>query len=167
MNASPSNPLNTIKAYVPIDSTLATSGQPTEAEFRDIAAAGFRIVLNLALPTSPGALPDERATVTALGMDYTHLPVPFEAPQREHYQRFEHTMREREGSAVWIHCAMNYRVSAFLAVYRVRRLGWTRDDALAELRKVWLPDAVWTEWIEACLSGSSEASAPSAPSPAA
>lgn len=167
MNASPSNSLNTIKAYVPIDSTLATSGQPTETEFREIASAGFRTVLNLALPTSPGELPDERATVQALGMNYAHLPVPFEAPQWEHFQRFEHEMRQRAGTAVWVHCAMNYRVSAFLAVHRVRNQGWTRDNALAELRKVWLPDAVWTEWIETCLTASSEASAPSKPSPAA
>lgn len=163
MYASPANPLCLIQAYVPIDSKLASSGQPTADEFSQIAAAGFRTVINLALPTSTGALPDERATVTGLGMDYVAIPVPFEAPLREHYQRFEGELRQRSGEAVWVHCALNYRVSAFFAVYRVRQLGWARDSAIGELRKIWEPDGVWTEWLDVCFNGSTGANAPSTP----
>ena len=150
-------PLKDIIAYVPVDERLATSGQPTVAQFKDIAAAGFQTVINLGLPTSTGALSDEKATVEANGMDYVSIPVPFEAPTREHYFRFEAELRPRRDRRVWVHCAMNYRVSSFLAVYR--------RDAFASVVKVWEPDLVWARWTDDCLSAANETIAPSTPSP--
>ncbi len=158
-------PLKDIIAYFPVDDRLATSGQPTVAQFKDIAAAGFQTVINLGLPTSTGALSDEKATVEANGMDYVAIPVPFEAPTREHYFRFESELRPRRDRRVWVHCAMNYRVSSFLAVYRMRVLGWSRRDAFAAVVKVWEPDLVWARWTDDCLSAANETIAPSTPSP--
>ena len=48
--------LSTIKDFLQLSDDLATAGQPTEAELAAIAARGFRVVINLALATSPGAL---------------------------------------------------------------------------------------------------------------
>ncbi len=136
-----------ILTYVLAGDGLATSGQPTEEQIRDIAAAGYRTIINLAMPTSPGALADERKSVEAAGMEYIGIQVDFSAPTADHYDRFEAELRQRAGTPVWVHCALNYRVSAFIAAYRVRALGWDPDAAQAAVRQIWEPDPIWADWL--------------------
>ena len=50
---------------------------------------------------------------------------------------------------VFVHCAANYRVSSFIALYGQARLGWTADQADAHVRRVWDPNETWREFIEA------------------
>jgi protein tyrosine phosphatase (PTP) superfamily phosphohydrolase (DUF442 family) len=45
--------------------SLLSSGQPTREQFPAIAQAGFEAVINLAMPDSPDALPDEPALAAA------------------------------------------------------------------------------------------------------
>lgn len=126
---------------------IFTSGQPTEAQLPLLAAGGIQTVLNLALPTSPGALPDEAGSVTRLGMEYVAIPVPFDAPTKAHWEAVRTALATRSEQNIWVHCALNYRVSAFLAVYRVRELGWSPAEAWRDLRTVWEPDPVWTAFL--------------------
>jgi hypothetical protein len=42
---------------------------------------------------------------------------------------------------------MNYRVSAFVYMYRVARLGFPEAQARADLNRLWTPDGVWAELI--------------------
>jgi protein tyrosine phosphatase (PTP) superfamily phosphohydrolase (DUF442 family) len=140
--------LNAIRNFRRLDERVATGGQPSESQLRDLAEAGFRSVINLALKTSPGALPDEGERVTALGLDYVHIPVDFTAPTASDYAQFVTAMQAREGQTVFVHCIANYRVSAFMAIYRVQRLGWDRIVALERLREVWEPDEVWTRFLD-------------------
>lgn len=51
------------------------------------------------------------------------------------------------GMPLWVHCALNMRVSAFVYLYRRLRLG--EDDAAARrvMDQVWTPDAVWSAYI--------------------
>ncbi|MEO8005455.1 MAG: sulfur transferase domain-containing protein, partial [Betaproteobacteria bacterium] len=60
---------------------LATSGQPNEDQLAAIAAAGYDVLVNLALHDDPRySLRDEASSVRALGMEYVHIPVQFAAP---------------------------------------------------------------------------------------
>ena len=90
--------LTAIRNFRRIDDRIATGGQPTEAQLRDIADAGFGCVINLALTTSTDALADEPASVRALGLDHLHIPVDFETPTAEDYERFAAAMRERSNA---------------------------------------------------------------------
>ena len=45
---------------------ICSSGQPTKAQFSDMAEQGFGSVINLALPDSGNAIPNEGELVTAL-----------------------------------------------------------------------------------------------------
>jgi len=49
---------------------------------------------------------------------------------------------------VFVHCAANYRVSSFVALYGESRLGWTREDADAHIRKVWEPNGTWARFLD-------------------
>jgi hypothetical protein len=52
---------------------------------------------------------------------------------------------------VLVHCAANYRVTAFLDLSRVVRPGLFRDDAFGLMRTVWEPNEVSAQFIEAVL----------------
>ncbi len=141
--------LSAIRNFRRIDDRIATGGQPTEGQLRDLADAGFACVINLALTTSTDALADEPGSVRALGLEHIHIPVDFEAPTAEDYASFAAAMREWRGRHLFVHCAANHRVSVFFAIHRVTVLGWRREDALAAVRDIWEPDAVWTAFFAA------------------
>lgn len=127
---------------------LATSGQPSEEELAAIASAGYEVVINLALHDDPRySLPDETAVVEGLGLDYVHIPVPFDAPSDRDLQKFFDAMDAHKARRLWIHCAANLRVPAFLGLYRRLREGWPDDRAFELMHDVWVPDPVWDSFI--------------------
>ena len=135
-----------------VDESLCTSGQPTVAQLQEIAAAGFKTVINLALHDDPRySLPDEAGTVRSLGMGYVHIPVQFFAPTKQDLAQFFAAMKAHEGQKVWAHCAANIRVSVFLGLYRVIEQRWERELAFAQLSELWKPDEVWSAFIESAL----------------
>jgi hypothetical protein len=67
--------LTTIYQFLPLSETIATAGQPTVEQFPAIQAAGYDVVINLALPESANAIPEEGAIVEKLGLQYIHIPV--------------------------------------------------------------------------------------------
>ncbi|MDQ8020900.1 MAG: ATP-binding cassette domain-containing protein [Moraxellaceae bacterium] len=153
----PMNPpveLDTIRAYLRIDDRLATSGQPKEAQIAAIAQAGYTTLINLALHDDPRySLADEAGCAAASGLRYVHIPVQFSAPTTEDLQAFFNAMDRTHEERVWVHCASNIRVSIFLGLYRVIRLGWDREAAFAPMRALnVVPDAVWQAFIDGTLA---------------
>jgi uncharacterized protein (TIGR01244 family) len=140
--------LTDIYNFIPVSETLGTSGQPTEAQMSEIAVAGYKVVVNFALPTSDNALKNEAATVRELGMDYHHIPVVWEAPQLSDFEQFVRLMDSLAGQKVFLHCVANYRASMFTALYAEKRWGWTRAQADAHIRRIWEPDVGWARFIE-------------------
>lgn len=126
-----------------LDARLTTSGQPTEAQLEAIAGLGVDCVVNLGLHSHAKALPDERTSVTALGMDYVHQPVEFQSPTAEDLAVFCDLMDRLSGRTIHVHCIANWRVSAFLYRWRIDRLGWDRDRARADLDAIWTPEGPW------------------------
>ena len=80
--------LTEIYNYYPLPNGLGSSGQPSPPQFADIRAAGFNVVVNLAMPTSDNALAEEGRLVSETGMTYVHIPVPWEAPSPAHLKQF-------------------------------------------------------------------------------
>lgn len=146
--------ITTIYAYRQASPGLATSGQPRENHFPAIAAAGYSTVINLALHDDKRyALPDEPGTVQRLGMTYVHIPVQFGNPTTADLAAFMDAMHDHAGEKIWVHCAANMRVTAFLGLYRVLRQGWNADRAFELMDTVWKPDPVWEAFISAQLKG--------------
>lgn len=143
--------LYAIPAFLPLTDTLATSGQPSEAQFAAVREAGFTTVINLALPQSSDALPDEAATVRGLGMKYIAIPVVWEAPTVEDAHQFFAEMDAldaRPDEKTLIHCVKNMRVSAFVYLWRITRKNWSHEDAARDLHRIWKPDGRWAQCIE-------------------
>ena len=132
---------------------LATSGQPTEEQLGAIAAAGYNVVVNLTLHNDPRySLRDEATSVRALGLDYVHIPVQFGAPTEGDLLAFFDAMYRNSDRRLWIHCAANMRVTAFVGLYRVLRRRSTEQDAFSLMHTVWKPDQVWSAFIKSQLA---------------
>ena len=140
--------LSSIKDFLLLSEDLATAGQPTEAELGAIAARGFQVVINLALATSPGALPDEAAAVARHGMEYVHIPIDFTAPDVPSALRFFETMRAYRGRRLFVHCAANKRVSALIYAYRILEGEPGPATAARDLARRWEPDEIWRRYID-------------------
>ncbi len=133
--------------HLRISDALTTSGQPTEEQFQRVRDAGFRQVINLAPHGGENALPDEAATLAALGIDYVHIPVDFRAPSEDDFDRFCEAMEACEGEPLWVHCAANMRVSAFVYRYRRDVLHENPEAAARDLKKIWEPFGVWKAFV--------------------
>jgi uncharacterized protein (TIGR01244 family) len=151
----PHTDLSQIRAFRAIGPRLSTAGQPTEAQLHSVRDAGFEAVVNLALPTSDNALPNEGSLVTDLGMSYVHIPVNFQAPTPQNFQDFRRVMDVFADRPVFVHCAANMRVSAFVFLYRVLHQNVPKSEAERDLHAIWQPDEVWSRFIEEQLGAGS------------
>jgi len=145
-------PVAQIYNYLRIDDRLATSGQPSEEELAALAEDGVEVVINLALHDDPRySLADEPGTVAALGMQYVHIPVKFDAPTQHDLNAFFTVMDTHRDRNVLVHCAANKRVTSFLGLYRVLRQKWDAERAFEPMRTIWEPNPVWAAFIDSML----------------
>jgi protein tyrosine phosphatase (PTP) superfamily phosphohydrolase (DUF442 family)/8-oxo-dGTP pyrophosphatase MutT (NUDIX family) len=150
-------PLKAIRAYRAIDARLGTAGQPTAEQLRAVRMGGYQTVINLLPADSQQALADEAAIAAALELRYYHLPVAWEAPVAADFEHFCALMETEEQRRVFVHCAANKRVSAFVFLWRVLKKGVPREAAERELLAVWQPDAVWQGFINERLAAALDA----------
>jgi uncharacterized protein (TIGR01244 family) len=120
-----------------VDDELITGGQPTEEQLQAAAREGVRTIINLAPSDTRSALPDEASAVQALGMSYHHIPVDWENPTEQDFASFEQVMQMRAAGKTLIHCAANFRVTAFFSLYARKHLGWSPTQAASFRASVW------------------------------
>ncbi len=151
------SPLQQIEAFLPISVTLATSGQPTPEELAEIAAAGYRLVINLATPASSNWNPQEKNLVESLGMEYVGIEVDWDYPTLSDFDDLADRLDSENGDRkVWVHCAKNMRVSAMIYLYHRLRKGYTEEVSRRYLEQIWQPNEIWQNFIEAMLELHSE-----------
>lgn len=141
------HPLESIRAFVELSEKIGTSGQPTSEQFVDVKSAGYELVVNLALPTSTNAIPNEAEIVTSLGMEYIHIPVDWEAPQVDDALHFFEVMQANQDKKIFVHCAANMRVSAFMFLYRTICQDMPVAEAQNDLNQIWIPEPHWQSFI--------------------
>ncbi len=146
--------LQDIYHFLKLSDRLYTGGMPTAPQLEDASKAGVQVVINLAMPDSERALRDEQSIVQSLGMQYISIPVLWDHPTRHDLEEFMDTMDAHGNETLLVHCQANYRVTGFMALYRVLRLGWEADEALKDLRRIWNPVEypIWQKFIEMNLS---------------
>jgi protein tyrosine phosphatase (PTP) superfamily phosphohydrolase (DUF442 family) len=125
-----------------------TGGSPTPLDLSDLRRQDVEVVINLALATSPDAIPDEEQVVTRLGMDYIPIPVIWETPTLDNLQAFFTALERNTGRKIFIHCVKNMRVSAFMYLYRVLRQGADPQEAYYDMAQIWEPEGTWAQFID-------------------
>ncbi|SHN09785.1 protein tyrosine phosphatase family protein [Mucilaginibacter sp. OK098] len=134
-----------------VSDIITCSGQPTEEQLKQLATEQYRVIINLAPHNNKFALPDETASVKALDMKYCNIPVAFDNPQLSELTDFIELMRQYSSQKTLVHCAANYRASAFTGLYlfAAEKLNETQMQLFIE--EVWQPDAVWQQFIDESL----------------
>lgn len=141
--------------FIRVSESVATGGQPTQAQIEAAHAEGIEAVVNLAPhDQQSGALPDERGLVESLGMAYHHIPVDWMMPLKENFTTFVQTMDGLGDRKVLVHCAANYRVSAFYSTYAMKKHSWSAQQADALIARIWKSrpdvqmDETWRTFLE-------------------
>ncbi|MEL6461172.1 MAG: protein tyrosine phosphatase family protein [Cyanobacteria bacterium J06621_15] len=142
------NCMENIYNYSKISDKIATSGQPSVEQFSYIKEAGYQIVVNLALKDSSNALRNEKEIVESQGMQYIHIPVIWENPTEDKLQEFIQVMKNNLDKKVFVHCAANKRVSAFMYLYRRSQEGIDEEIAKKDLHQIWVPNEIWQQFIQ-------------------
>ncbi len=143
-----------IRAWQRLSDRVTTSGRLQEPDPARQAEIGVKQVINLAMPNHPEALPDAEDAFAAQGIGYTNIPVPFPAPQEEHYAAFVEALEAADGP-VHVHCIMNWRVSAFFYRWHRDACGMPEAEARALMERQWSPETsdypdapVWAAFVK-------------------
>ncbi|NEP09134.1 MAG: phosphatase [Symploca sp. SIO2C1] len=142
------NSLASIYNFLSLSDLIATAGQPTEEQLVSIAHHGYQVVVNLALPTSDHALPNERTTVESHSMEYVEIPVVWENPTLQDLEHFFEVMEVHQTRKVFVHCVANKRVSVFMYLYRRLKGRFDETTMKGDLLKIWEPNDVWQQFIQ-------------------
>ena len=134
--------------YLEVSEHITTSGQPSAEDFATIASNGYQTVINLALSSSDNALVHEGDIVTGYGMTYLHIPVQFDRPQTAQFELFAQVLQHQAEDRVWVHCALNMRVSAFMYLYNILYRKLPETEAQQLLQRVWQPNPAWAQFID-------------------
>ena len=135
--------------YRKVNDQISTGGQPTEEQLRAAATEGFSTVINLATIDPDRSLADEGGLIRSLGMTYHHIPVKWDSPQESDFAAFEAVMQASAAEKVLIHCAANFRVSAFYGLYAMKHLGWMEAQADEFRASIWAGSdyPIWEKFI--------------------
>ena len=101
-----------------ISPTLVTAGQPTRESLQRLKAEGYVAVISLAPGDTADAVKDQAEILAAQGIEFVHIPIPWQAPEAKHLQATAAALNRLQGQKVLLHCQMNMRASALAFLYR-------------------------------------------------
>ena len=148
--------MSDIYNFKQVSSLLACAGQPREGQLPSIADDGYKVVINLGLADGKYALADEAASVAMLGLIYYHLPIAFDDPQLGELDDFIRLMNKHSDQKTLVHCAANYRASAFTGLYLFSAEILNQVELQQFIEEVWQPDGIWQQFIDEAVEWLSE-----------
>lgn len=137
---------------VPIRPTLVTSGQPGREALMRLGAEGIQAVIYLAPSNVPDAVRDEAALLRAQGIEFVHIPIPFDAPDEQHLARLSEQLKRLAERKVLVHCQVNLRASTMVFLHRVTAERAEAAAAYEAVARVWSPDPVWKRFVVGMLA---------------
>ncbi len=129
--------------HIVINDRLHTSGQPESAQLSGLAERGFEMVINLAPPTTQGAIATEGQLVAEDGIVYVNIPVDWRNPTYADFALFSGVLNQSGDRQVLIHCQVNKRASMFTFLYQVVHEHVPVETAFEFVKQVWVPEDQW------------------------
>ena len=124
---------------------LAVAGQPTPETLAQLAALGFRTVINLRTDGEPG-VPEERSVVEGQGLRYVHVPVTPQSISQADVDAVAGVLDDPAAAPVLFHCGSSNRVGAVIAVIAARN-GSSLEAALEQGRQAGLKSEAMVEAV--------------------
>ena len=134
-----------------INEKLITGGQPSRDSFKKLSKKGVAVVINL-LPSHQNFIDNEEFLVAENNMDYIYIPVEWDNPKATDFNSFVIAMKKHQGKKIFVHCAKNMRVSAFVYLYRVLHDNFPEEKAKESMEMIWKPSGTWEKFIEKILN---------------
>jgi tyrosine-protein phosphatase SIW14 len=122
-----------IENFGSINKSYFRGAQPEGRDYRDLAALGVKMVLDL----QKDGVAEEAALVEAAGMKFLRIPMTTHvAPTPEQVALFLKHVSDPADQPVYVHCAGGrHRTGVMTAVYRMTIDGWSAERAFAEMKK--------------------------------
>lgn len=125
--------------FTRVDAVVACGGATETAALDGLKADGFKAVINLRLPTEPGAnIEANAAHAKALGLNYVNIPFNGQQPDPKAVDAFLATISNKANQPVFVHCGSASRVGSMWLVKRVLQDGWTVEKATEEAKLIGL-----------------------------
>ncbi|MEG0483468.1 MAG: protein tyrosine phosphatase family protein [Acinetobacter sp.] len=142
--------LSRIPNFQFIHERLFTSGQPSAEQFQHIKEYGIDTVINLAFNDADPHLNGEDKICAELGLNYIQIPILWDTPADDQclfiLDLIAHLVQEKK---IWVHCALNMRVSSLMYLYRQYFMDIDMPTAQELLHQIWEPNETWTGLIHA------------------
>jgi len=135
---------STPNAFQPLPD-MVTGGQPSEAEFRALKAAGVEVILDIRDPMEPRPF-DEAALAAELGLRYYNVAVVAGRLDDAVMNAVLNVLRTEKGSSTAFHCASGNRVGGALIPYFMVDEGMAEEDAITLAMRVGMRSSELLEW---------------------
>ena len=118
-----------------VNSQLFRGAQPKSDGWKELVELGIKTVVNLR-DDDERALAEEQEAKRA-GLRYFNLPFPrIGGPRDEQMQKVLEIINSSENQPIFVHCRRGSdRTGTVIAIYRIERDGWTREEAQAEANR--------------------------------
>ena len=118
----------------------------SEPKMAEVARAGVTHIVDMQIEFDDTPLAEPHGIQVLWNpVDDDFKPKPYAVFQKG--VEFALKALEDDTAKLFIHCAANKRVTAFLGLYRAIKLNWGIEKAFALMRDVWEPDPVWSVFI--------------------
>ena len=140
------------KAYnfIQVNELISSSGTLMHIDLQSLSNEDYHAVINLLPDDNQHATKDEQKTLEALGLNYTYIPVDWDAPTTSDFTEFESAMISNKGKKIHIHCAANFRATAFYGIYACKHLNWSTEQVLAFTTPIWQIEdyPIWSNFVD-------------------
>jgi protein tyrosine phosphatase (PTP) superfamily phosphohydrolase (DUF442 family) len=127
-----------VPGFAKVSPALYRGGQPTAEGFANLKRAGIRTVISLR------TLGSDRSGLRGTGLRYVCLSCNHVHPEDEDVLALLKIVEDPANQPVLIHCRDGRdRTSMMVAAYRVLIQGWSKTDALAEMKRMGF-DPFWS-----------------------
>jgi protein tyrosine phosphatase (PTP) superfamily phosphohydrolase (DUF442 family) len=131
-----------------ISPLLVTAGQPDRASLQRLKSEGYAAVISLAPGNTTDAVADQAEILAAQGVEFVHIPIPWQAPEAKHLEAMATAMQRLKGKKVLVHCQMNMRASAVTFLYRTIHEKEDPAKAWGDVKALWTPSNQWAAFID-------------------
>ena len=119
--------------FAMLETTVACGGATTPEAVPEIKKMGFKSIINLRLPTEPGANVDaEAAAAKAAGINFFSIPFSGQSPDPAVADKFLATITAPGNEPAYIHCAAGNRAGAMWMIKRLTVDHWETERAYTE-----------------------------------
>jgi uncharacterized protein (TIGR01244 family) len=119
--------------FARLETTVACGGATTPEAVPEIKKLGFKSIINLRLPSEPGAnVEAEAAAAKTAGINFYNIPFSGQSPDPKVADQFLSTITAPGNEPAYIHCAAGNRAGAMWMIKRLVVDKWEAERAFQE-----------------------------------